>query len=478
MGIISVTTFTSATETVTKDKLNGLAKNLVTEFNGNIENANVAADAAIAETKLDLSTITQNVTFSGTVSGASSMQSAFDGGQTITIADNDDQTLSIINNDVTNNPTTLAITSTSPGIAAQVEVNSDLEDAPAVGIHSNTQQTNGWELLYVYNENAASDNQAVHFTSKAGYPTLYVGHGGTLVSTKGVFEVHSGEQTTGKGLAYITSSSSATTIPLLTLNHPGGGQGAHIRFEGDPPNSGTQVDGDLWYTGSALNFYDGSSTTDLLGTTTEIFTSDGTFTTNASTTAIWVYMVGGGGGGGTFGNNEGGGGGGGGASLYSLSPIAVSASTGYNVQVGDAGAGGSGGTPAAGANGQDSTFGAGAMATALTAAGGVGSNGDDGGAGGAAPTATAAGNGGQSAGGLVGYGILGYAGGNGSAGVPEDGGNGGGGGGTMFGPGADGATSQVTPTAPGANTGAGGGGAQEIHPTGGAGAKGIVIIRY
>ena len=37
----------------------------------------------------------------------------------------------------------------------------------------------------------------------------------------------------------------------------------HLRFIGDPTNA-SPVDGDWWYDGTALNFRDASSTTDLL----------------------------------------------------------------------------------------------------------------------------------------------------------------------------------------------------------------------
>jgi len=67
MGIVSTFTFTSDTETVTRTKLNNLVANLLTEFNGSVDNANVKAAAAISATKLNLSTIVQNVAFSGTV---------------------------------------------------------------------------------------------------------------------------------------------------------------------------------------------------------------------------------------------------------------------------------------------------------------------------------------------------------------------------------------------------------------------------
>lgn len=54
MGVINTFTFTSNTETVTRTKLNNLVANLLSEFNGNIENVNIKAGAAIAYSKLDL----------------------------------------------------------------------------------------------------------------------------------------------------------------------------------------------------------------------------------------------------------------------------------------------------------------------------------------------------------------------------------------------------------------------------------------
>ena len=41
------------------------------------------------------------------------------------------------------------------------------------------------------------------------------------------------------------------------------GNGSHVRFIGEP-TVGNPIKGDLWYTGSALNFYDGSNVIDLL----------------------------------------------------------------------------------------------------------------------------------------------------------------------------------------------------------------------
>ena len=89
MGIITVFEFTSDTETVTRTKLNNTVANLVTEFNGAIDDDNIAAAAAIAATKLDLSTILQNIAFTGTLdfSGATLTAATTWADVTLTTAD-------------------------------------------------------------------------------------------------------------------------------------------------------------------------------------------------------------------------------------------------------------------------------------------------------------------------------------------------------------------------------------------------------
>lgn len=65
MGRVSTGTFTSDTETVTRTKLNNLVANLLTEFNGSIDDENIKAAANIAASKLNLATIAQDVTITG-----------------------------------------------------------------------------------------------------------------------------------------------------------------------------------------------------------------------------------------------------------------------------------------------------------------------------------------------------------------------------------------------------------------------------
>lgn len=70
MGIVSTTTFTSDTETVTRIKLNGLVANLLTEFNGNIDNNNIKSSAAIAYSKLNLTGAILNADLAGSIAYA------------------------------------------------------------------------------------------------------------------------------------------------------------------------------------------------------------------------------------------------------------------------------------------------------------------------------------------------------------------------------------------------------------------------
>jgi len=91
MGIVTVTTFTSDTETVTKDKLNGLAQNVVTEFNGKIENSNIDDAAAIANSKLNLANVAQAVSLDGAVTCTSTL--TCNGAVTLGNATGDDITI-------------------------------------------------------------------------------------------------------------------------------------------------------------------------------------------------------------------------------------------------------------------------------------------------------------------------------------------------------------------------------------------------
>ncbi len=81
MSITSVPNLGPDPFTVNAAVLNGKVDPLVTDYNGNIDNDNIAAGAAIANSKLNLASIAQNVTLAGTnvlsgpttISGASTI---------------------------------------------------------------------------------------------------------------------------------------------------------------------------------------------------------------------------------------------------------------------------------------------------------------------------------------------------------------------------------------------------------------------
>ena len=78
MAITSVPNLGPDPFTVNASVLNGKVDPLVTDYNGNIDNDNIAASAAIANSKLNLASIAQNVTLAGTnvLSGATTISGA------------------------------------------------------------------------------------------------------------------------------------------------------------------------------------------------------------------------------------------------------------------------------------------------------------------------------------------------------------------------------------------------------------------
>jgi len=321
-----------------------------------------------------------------TLSG-NDLETAFDAAQTITIADTENLTLAIANNDVTNNPNTMSITNASEGNGLLIDqngngvaLNIDSEattanvisvpidtlttghgfhmhnaDALTTGnmirLTSNSASTSSRSLLLISNTNSASVGATlVDLDQDADAPVINIA---SDVLTDATIQVASNSLTTGKIMQLFSSSTStgtrtlvdinnlsalstgttalkvtnASTGPLMTLTssattgtpttlttgaltsgsaftvnagavlttgtvadfysgsgdvtprslvqsrqtnnaavgtacylaHTDGG-GAHIRMTGDPANTTNPSDGDFWYDGTNLKFYDGSAT--------------------------------------------------------------------------------------------------------------------------------------------------------------------------------------------------------------------------
>jgi len=73
MSIVTLPSYGSDPATVNAANLDGKVDPLATDYNGNIQNVNIASDAAIANYKLNLSSITQNITHSGTMTHSSTV---------------------------------------------------------------------------------------------------------------------------------------------------------------------------------------------------------------------------------------------------------------------------------------------------------------------------------------------------------------------------------------------------------------------
>lgn len=98
------------------------------------------------------------------------------------------------------------------------------------------------------------------FTNAGTADGMKVVQDGVLAANQYGYWLYSNAAQVNSPLMFLEMDNAASDKPNLLLQQDG--TGSHIRMTGDP--TATPVDGDLWYTGSALNFYDGADTTDLL----------------------------------------------------------------------------------------------------------------------------------------------------------------------------------------------------------------------
>ncbi|MHA1853880.1 MAG: hypothetical protein ACTSUF_10310 [Candidatus Heimdallarchaeaceae archaeon] len=144
---------------------------------------------------------------------ATSLQAAFDGGQSITVADTDNQTFTYTNNDTTNNPIMATFTNAGTNHGLEILQTGALA-ASRYSLKIESSANNTGNLVYIVNDNAS---------------------------------------TTGNNL-YMASASANNLLVLQS-----GGNGAHIKFAGDPTVA-SPSDGQMWFDGTNLKMRIGSTT--------------------------------------------------------------------------------------------------------------------------------------------------------------------------------------------------------------------------
>ncbi len=202
-----------------------------------------------------------------------SLQTAWEVGQTITIADGVNQSVNITNNDVTNNPLTMYLLNTSTGSGLHIQQDGVLGAGDsALYVYSNAINVTS-DLVTIHQDNADSDVNTVRILSDGSGTGLYLDQAGILGAGENALKIYSAAPQTNSSLLYIVNDHASSTVAAAYIQSDGlgtgllfqcNGNGAHIRLTGDPTVASPN-DGDLWYDGTSLNFNDGSDTTDLLG---------------------------------------------------------------------------------------------------------------------------------------------------------------------------------------------------------------------
>lgn len=131
-----------------------------------------------------------------------------------------------------------------------------------LGVYTNIGATADAPLVSIHADNTAFDQTVVNITNDGTQFGLVIGNYGAgssgldiLMNGTGGFglKIFSGGNARGAGspLASLSNKNSTDVAPCIILNHSGSGNGTHIRFTGDCPNT-TSVDGDFWFDGTNL----------------------------------------------------------------------------------------------------------------------------------------------------------------------------------------------------------------------------------
>jgi len=264
MALITKPNTFSAGATIVASEHNDNFNTIYNDYNGNITNANASASAAFDVSKIDFATMDSDIS----ATRANTTTTAFSLSGTST---------------TTGSMWTVTDNSSDTGTRKIVEFVG--ENSAATGATVLTVRQDSTKRAVFIDQNA--DGESLRIDSEATTATMVVLDNTTLTTGISINVANLDALTTGKGISISSNSSDTGTRDLLAVhnNHasatgatvvgltqdstgPGmdvncTGNGPHLRFIGDPTVA-SPTDGDMWYTGSALNFRDGSTTVDLL----------------------------------------------------------------------------------------------------------------------------------------------------------------------------------------------------------------------
>ena len=193
------------------------------------------------------------------------MQDTFDEGQSITIADGDNQTLIVTQNDTTNNPNAITVTNNATASTSYgLEITASAGGRAAKFI----EDANSYVEL---SRNRTSSTATSHFyrdlsSGSTASPVVFIEQD-NVSDDQDALKIQ--QDGTGRGITLdingnargINIDSEATTQPAINIDIVDGD--AHIRLVGDSGNA-SPTEGDLWRESTGLNYFDGTTEVNLL----------------------------------------------------------------------------------------------------------------------------------------------------------------------------------------------------------------------
>lgn len=189
---------------------------------------NTAAIAAI-----DYNTLDEAYDQGG--AGAGRAITADSGAVTITVPDtSNNAALELTNNDTTNDPITASITNNAANDALYINQVGVLDaNKAAVYIYSNAAQTNAYgSLLYVFNDNASTDQRNIYVEQDGTGGGIYIKQNGVLSAARQALYVYTDAIQINEALVRFFSDNASSTTGVLELENDGTGTNLYVQQDG------------------------------------------------------------------------------------------------------------------------------------------------------------------------------------------------------------------------------------------------------